>query len=123
MKSVENIALPEGFDDFAPYADWALPSESERREKHFSQSTFEELTALHSFGHEITESGKTRIENALAYLDQFPLDDMPQDAKHLLWILHSIAGITSTIEAWGEINPSHIGDYRRFMPLPDTEYK
>lgn len=114
-------SLPDGFGAFRRFSDWALPTQSQRRQKHFSDSTLEDVTALHSFGHEKTASGKTRIEDALTYLDQFPLDQMPEDAKYLLWILLSIAEITSSVEAWNEVNPTFIGDYQRFAPLPETE--
>ena len=41
-----------------------------------------------------------RAEAAIEYLDQFPLDEMPEDALNLMRVLYSLISISFAIEAW-----------------------
>ena len=41
-----------------------------------------------------------RAEEAIAYCDQFPLDDMPDDAERLLQLLYSLVMVSFPVEAW-----------------------
>ena len=38
----------------------------------------------------------------MTYLDEFPLDDMPEDAKNLLHLLLSMVMVSFPIECWGQ---------------------
>ncbi len=46
------------------------------------------------------DAGFPRIEEALAYCDKFPLDDLPDDARHLLELVHSIVMVAMCVEIW-----------------------
>ncbi|MER5899528.1 SRPBCC family protein [Streptomyces mirabilis] len=66
-------------------ADWV--EEYERR----LASDMTELQALHGVGF-------PRIEEALAYCDKFPLDALPDQARRLLELVHSIITVSMCVE-------------------------
>jgi hypothetical protein len=84
--------LPAGFADLEPFADWSLESERERYAKRLS-STMEELQAFY-------DAAFPRLPDALAYLDQFDLDALPEDATHLLWLCYSLVNASFPVEVW-----------------------
>ena len=76
-------ALPEGFADLEPYvADWARATRKERYDVRLSK-TIEELA-------EFYDAIARRAEEAIAYLDQLDLNDLPEDATRLLQLLYSM---------------------------------
>ena len=91
MTAVAN-QLPAAFEDLEPWADWALPTEPERYAKRLA-STFEELQAFY-------DAAFPRLEDAAAYLEQLPLDDLPDDATRLLQLTYSLINVSFPIEAW-----------------------
>ena len=64
--------LPAAFADLEPYAQWSLPTESERFAMRLS-SSMDELQAFY-------DAALPRLDAAVAYLDEFPLDALPDDA-------------------------------------------
>jgi hypothetical protein len=86
------VALPNDFSDLAEFADWALPSERERYDKRVA-STMAELQAFY-------DALFPRLEDSMAYLDRFPLDSLPEDAKHLLWMCCSLVTVSFPVEVW-----------------------
>jgi hypothetical protein len=50
---------------------------------------------------------KPRAEEAIAFCDKFPLDDLPDDALHLLQLLFSLVMVSFPIEVWHQ---PHIPD-------------
>lgn len=121
MKKPKTDSLPQKFEAFVEYMDWALPTESARRRRRFRETTYDEVKALYDFCHQKNADGKTRTEEALVHLDQFPLDNMPDAEQNLLNILLSFAEITSSVEAWGELNPPTITPYEIFTTHPDND--
>lgn len=85
-------ALPPQFADLEAYADWALPSEAERYTKRLA-STMAELQAFY-------DAAFPRLEEAAAYLDQFPADALPEDARQLLRVLTSLVQVSFPVEVW-----------------------
>jgi hypothetical protein len=85
-------ALPAPFADLAPFAAWALPSERERYAKRIA-STMDELQAFY-------DAAFPRFEEALAYLDQLPLDALPDDARNLLWLYCALVTVSFPVEVW-----------------------
>ena len=85
-------ALPSEFADLEPFADWALPTERERYAKRLA-STMDEMQAFY-------DAALPRLEDAASYLEQFPLDDLPEDALHLLLICYSLINVSFPVEAW-----------------------
>ncbi len=85
-------ALPPEFSDLAPYADWALKTEAERYAKRLA-SSMDELQ-------EFYDAAFPRLEDAMAHCDQHPLDDLPPEATHLLWLCYSLVNVSFPVEVW-----------------------
>jgi hypothetical protein len=84
--------LPADFSDLEPFADWGLPTERERYAKRLA-SSMEELQAFY-------DATFPRLEDAMAYLDNFELDDLPDDAKRLLWVYSALVTVSFPVEVW-----------------------
>ena len=85
--------LPIDFEDLEPFAaTWCLATEADRFARRMA-STMPELQAFY-------DAGFPRIDEALAYCDKFPLDDLPDDARHLLQLVHSIVMVAMCVEIW-----------------------
>jgi hypothetical protein len=41
-----------------------------------------------------------RLEAAMEYLEQYPLDALPEDARHLLWLCYSLVNVSFPVEVW-----------------------
>ncbi|MBV1960712.1 MAG: hypothetical protein KUG52_01880 [Immundisolibacteraceae bacterium] len=70
--------LPEEFSDLEGYVDWAEPTEAARMARRIGAS-MEELTDYYS-------TLLPRMEAIAAYLDQWDLPELPDDAKPLLYL-------------------------------------
>ena len=87
--------LPSQFAALEPYAQkWCLATEAERYRERLSSS----MTEMQAFYDTIVP----RAEEAIAYCDQFPLDNMPGDALNLLHLLYSMVMVSFPVEAWGQ---------------------
>ena len=85
--------LPTEFADLAPFAaDWCIASEGARYEKRLA-SSMAEIQALY-------DAVQPRVEDALTYLDQYTLDDLPPDALNLMHLLYSFVTISFAVECW-----------------------
>ena len=102
------ITLPAEFADLEPFSGWALHGERARYAKRVA-STMAELQAFY-------DAVFPRTEAALEYLDAFPLEALPDDAKHLLWLYCALVTVSFPVEAWRQ--PAHIP--RREVAVPDV---
>ena len=85
--------LPPQFADLEPFAPrWCLATERER----FAQRIAGPMESLQEF----YDAFFPRAEEAMAYLDQYPLDELPEDALHLLHLLYSLIMVSFPVEAW-----------------------
>ena len=85
--------LPPEFSDLEPFArTWCLAGEPERYAKRLA-STMAEMQAFY-------DALFPRAEEAIAYLDKFPLDDLPDDARRLLHLLYSLIMVSFPVEIW-----------------------
>jgi len=84
--------LPAPFADLQPFADWSLPTETERYAKRLA-SSMAELQAFY-------EAAFPRLEDMAVYLEQLPLHDLPDDARALLFLSFSLINVSFPIEAW-----------------------
>jgi hypothetical protein len=84
--------LPTDFADLEPFAGWGLPTERERYAKRID-STMEELQAFY-------DAAFPRLEDAMAYLDNFELDALPDDAARLLWVFSALVTVSFPVEVW-----------------------
>src|SRR5712691_6610629 len=81
--------LPEPFHDLEPFSGWARAKESERTGKRLA-STMEEIRAFY-------DAVLPRLEAIVQYLNQFPLDRMPQDAQQLFYLTLSLMEVASAV--------------------------
>ncbi|MEV0546506.1 hypothetical protein OG308_23090 [Nocardia salmonicida] len=84
--------LPAEFADLERFADWVLPTEPERYAKRLASS----MPAMQEF----YDIAFPRLEDAIAYCDKFPLDDLPDDARALLHLMQSLVNVSFPIEVW-----------------------
>lgn len=85
--------LPREFADLEPWvSDWCLDSEPERYAKRLS-SSMDEIQAFY-------DAVFPRTEAAMQYLEQFSLDELPEDAFRLLKLLYSLIVASFPVEIW-----------------------
>jgi len=84
--------LPSEFADLEPFAEWAIPTERARYDKRLD-STMDEMQAFY-------DAAFPRMEDALSYLEQFPMDALPDDAKCLLWLYCALVTVSFPVEVW-----------------------
>jgi hypothetical protein len=100
VSEVSDALLPKEFADLEPFAaTWCLATERER----FAQRMASSMDDIQAF----YDAFLQRAEDAIAYCDQFPLDDMPDDAQRLLQLLYSLVMASFPVEAWRQ---PHIPD-------------
>jgi len=87
--------LPDAFADLEPFAAvWCLPTEPER----YATRLATPMTDIVEFYDAVTP----RAEAAMTFLEQFPLDELPDDATNLLHLLYSMIMVSFPVEAWGQ---------------------
>jgi hypothetical protein len=97
--------LPAEFADLEPWvARWCLPTEPERWARRL-ESSMDEMQAFY-------DAFFPRAEEAIAYCDRFPLDDLPADAERLLQLLHSLLMVSYAVEVWKQPEVVHAGSAR-----------
>ena len=100
--------LPSAFAELEPFIDWSLGNEAERLEKRLT-SSMEEIQAFYSAMLE-------RIEEALEYLNGFPLDELPEPEQRLLNMTLSLAEVWVAVELYKQPDHPFDLDMRRFVP-------
>jgi len=86
------MTLPAEFADLEPFADWAIPTEGARYAKRLS-STMDELQTFY-------DAAFPRLDAGASYLEQFDVNDTPDDAKRLLWLFCSLVTVSFPVEVW-----------------------
>jgi hypothetical protein len=85
--------LPPAFSELERFAPtWCLATEAERYARRLA-STMEEMQAFYA-------AGLPRLRDAMAYLDGFPLDALPEDALNLLHLAYSLVMVSLPVEVW-----------------------
>ncbi len=106
--------LPSAFADLERFAaTWCLASEPERYAQRMA-SSMEEMQELY-------DAVFPRVEGAIEYCDKFPLDDLPDDARRLLELVHSLVMVSMAVEIWHQPRPVDSADAyldRVVEPLP-----
>ena len=88
-----------------------LPTSVERNRKRLA-SSMDEISALYN-------ALLPRLEEILAYLDQFSLEEMPQDALRLLFLTLSLAEVSIGVELFHEPKVTGGCDPARFVMTRD----
>jgi hypothetical protein len=106
--------LPPEFSDLEPFAEtWCLSTEPERYARRMA-SSMPDMQAFY-------DAAFPRIQDALAHCDKFPLKEMPDDARRLLQLVHSIIMVAMCVEIWHQPNVVNGADaeiHRVGEPLP-----
>jgi hypothetical protein len=87
-----NVAFPDGFEDLAPWGDWVLHGERARYDKRVA-STMDELQAFY-------DAVFPRLQEACDYLEQYAVEDLPDEGVNLLWLMCSLITVSFPVECW-----------------------
>jgi hypothetical protein len=87
------VILPQEFADLEPFAPkWCLATERERYSTRMA-TTFQDMRAFY-------DAVTPRAEAAMTYIEQFPFDELPEDALNLLHLLYSMIEVSFPVEVW-----------------------
>jgi hypothetical protein len=101
--TVTESRLPSAFGEFEPFAEkWCLATEAERWQARLATPMPEIRRFYDAFS--------PRFEEAIDYCDKFPLDDVPDDALHLLHLIYSMIMVSMAIEVFGQQKPTASAD-------------
>jgi hypothetical protein len=84
--------FPAQFAALEPFAAFALPTERERYAKRI-ECDMAELQAFY-------DAAFPCLEDAIAYLDQYELDALPEEAQNLMWLFCALVTVSFPIEVW-----------------------
>jgi hypothetical protein len=85
--------LPGEFSGLEPFAPaWCLATEAERYAKRLA-SAMDEMQAFY-------DACFPRVRDAMAYLDGFPLDQLPPQESNLLHLVYSLIMVSLPVEVW-----------------------
>ena len=84
--------LPPEFSDLERFADWAIQGETNRYEKRIA-SSMDELQTFY-------DAAMARLDDAMEYLEQFPVNELPDDATRLLWLYCALVTVSFPVEVW-----------------------
>jgi hypothetical protein len=99
-------AFPEVFRDLEQWSAWSLATEQERSDKR-QASTMQEIQAFY-------DALLNRVEAILSYVEQFPLDKMPEDAQRLFYLTLSLAEVAPAVELFRQPHVIDGYDIKRF---------
>ena len=101
--STAEVKLPSAFAELEPYAQtWCLATEDERWNRRMASGMAEMQQFYNAFF--------PRLEEAIDYCDKFPLDDMPDDAVHLLQLVYSLVMVAMAVEVFKQPKPTDSAD-------------
>jgi hypothetical protein len=101
--------LPTGFHDLAPFLDWALATETERMQKRMTSS----MTEIRAF----YDAMLARMDAIVAYLKQFPADNLPMEARTLFHLSLSLIEVANAVELYKQPKLPFGFDPARFVPV------
>ncbi len=90
MTATETAVFPPEFADLEPFADWSIEKDHDRYQKRLA-SSIGEMQALY-------DALVPRAPAAMEYLDQFDLNELPDNAIRLLWLLYSLTTISFAVD-------------------------
>ncbi len=86
------MSLPAEFASLSPYSEWILATERERYAKRLA-SSMAEMQAFY-------DAAFPLLEKATAYLERFPVDDLPSPERNLLLLMMSLVMVSFPVEVW-----------------------
>ena len=100
--------LPPAFTELEPFIDWSPATEAERLQQRLD-SSMEEIRTFYT-------AMLGRIEEALEYLNGFPLDRLPEPEQRLMNMTLSLAEVWVAVELYNRSDHPFGLDMRRFVP-------
>lgn len=104
---MSNALLPPQFRDLGPWLAWSLATEQERNRKRLA-STMQDIKAFY-------DAMLARMAEVLPYLDQFPVEALPEDATRLFYLTLSLAEVAPAVEQFGQPGVVDGYDAKRFI--------
>lgn len=86
--------LPAEFEDLTQFSGWILPTEVDRNAMRLS-SSMDDIRALY-------DAVLSQAEAIFGYLNGFELDNMPAEARNLLYLTLSLIEVAPAVEYYGE---------------------
>jgi hypothetical protein len=86
------VPLPTEFADLQPYETWALATEPERYAKRLA-SSMSEMQAFY-------DAGFPRMQDALDFCGDTPLEDLSEDERTLIRLMQSVIMVSFPVEVW-----------------------
>jgi len=107
--------LPDAFSSLEPFAaaGWCLETERERYSKRLD-NTMPELL-------EFYDAAFPRLREMIDHLDQFPLDDLPEPERNLLYLVYSLITVSLAVDMWHQpqvIDSGNANFFRTVEPIP-----
>lgn len=103
--------FPAPFADLEPFAEWSVPTDHERYQKRLS-SSMAELEAFYN-------ATAPRIPDALAYLDELDIDDLPEECVRLLLLFFATATVSFAVDVFKQPRiPDSGSAYIQFVREP-----
>ncbi len=102
-----NGVMPREFADLEKWIGWSLATEGERSDRRQS-STMEDIQSFY-------DAMLPRMDDVLAYLEQFTLDGLPEDATRLFHLTLSLAEVAPAVEQFGQPSVVDGYDIKRFV--------
>ncbi len=100
--------LPQQFQELAAFIDkWSLATERERNACRRA-STMEEIQQFY-------DAMLPRMNGLIEYLNQYPLDALPEDAERLFYLALSFMEVSPAVELFREPDESGAFDAARFV--------
>jgi phage-related baseplate assembly protein len=96
------MALPSEFAALEPYLEWDLATEPERYAKRLA-SSMADMQAFYDVAF-------PKLNDVIEYCDKFPLDDLPEDALHLLHLIYSLIMVAMAVEVMHQLRPTDAAD-------------
>ncbi|MBF6569749.1 MAG: hypothetical protein IVW54_12840 [Candidatus Binataceae bacterium] len=102
--------LPAQFSDLEQFVGvWDLPTERQRNRQRLV-STIEQLRAFY-------DAMMPRMESIIEYLNQFPLDQIPDGARQLFYLTLSLAEVANAVELFKQPGVIDGFDPERFIAM------
>ena len=100
---MSEATLPSAFAEFEPFAEtWCLATETERWNTRLAST----MPAMHEFYNAFFP----RLEEAIEYCDKFALDELPEDALNLLYLVYSLIMVSMSVEIMHQPAPVDAAD-------------
>ncbi|PWR19515.1 hypothetical protein [Zavarzinia aquatilis] len=84
--------LPKAFETLTPFLAWAQPTQDGRQQMRINASTGE-LRAFY-------DAALPLLPRILTYVDQFPLGQLPEEARPVYWMALSLAEVAPHVELY-----------------------